>query len=930
MTAPYNVTAETVQGVVQGENNTVTLTINNYSTDGSVVTPSKRPAPGPRALSTPVRLLPRAFPDLLGRGNEVEAAVVALRSQRPLEVFGAAGIGKSALLRHLAHHSCTEQFVSGVVFREYRNEPVADLVQKLFEAFYDSDVKFTDTRIRSYLQDTQALVIVDDAELGREQLETLGITMPSSILVLASQQPLLLGEGKHIALRGLADADALALLQRRLDRELDPGEYEAGVALSRAVDGNPLRITQAAALLLQDRDLRLDDLLARVGTGATGVDAVVLSAATSEERAVLGALAPFRDTPVDALHLERMAGIPAAAAVLASLEDRGLVRSNSPRYSVVGPVRDIVIGDGVPASETTRMLRYFSAMVKETRALKPGGQDVDVVLAAAHIAAADERWPEVLTLARSLDGALALERRWGAWESMLRLALRASEATHDLSGQGWARHQLGTRALCLEDYHEAGTELRRALQLREVVGDSAGLAATRANLDVLEMLHPRGEIRRETEIQETNGPLNPWPRLLWAVAAAVLVVAVVVVAARALSGDGGGEAVSVTSVTPSELVQGARGVPLAVAGDGFDEAARVTLSGAGASVVSVGHDSEQRLTVVVSVDPDAGPGPRDVSVANPDGGAGSCRACFAVTAASAPVTVPTTTRLVVSSLEPSVVAAGARAARLVLNGEGFLPGADVSFSGGDIQVEDVRRVSVRQLDLVVTVETTAEPGDRDVRVTNPGGSTATCRRCLTVEPGPTVTSVRPAEVSEGERNVALTVVGSGFAGTPTLTVEGKGVTVTSVSSSSATLLRAVISVDGDAGPGTRDVSVTNPDGSTGSCAGCLTIVGGPKVTSVKPATVLQGSRRTLAVLGTGFVAPPSVDMGAGIEVLRVLRSSATTLAVEVAVRNEARTGARSVTVTNPDGGTFTCRGCLTVTAPDVVVATTTTLFPPPG
>lgn len=932
MTAPYNVSAETVQGVVQGEHNTVNLTINNYSADGALVTPSDRPAPGPRAWPSPVRLLPRAFPDLLGRGAEVEAAVAALASRRPLEISGQAGVGKSALLRHLAHHSCTDRFVGGVVFREYRNEPVADLVQKLFEAFFDSDVKFTDTRIRSYLQDTQALVIVDDAELGREQLETLGITMPSSILVLASQQPLLLGEGKHIALHGLADVDALDLLQRRLDRTLDPGEYEAGVAMCRAVDGNPLRITQAAALLLQDRDLRLADLVGRVGTGTIGLDAVVLSAATSEERAVLGALAPFRDTPVDALHLERMTGIPAAAAVLASLEDRGLVRSNSPRYSVVGPVRDLLLGDGTSASETSRMLEYFSSLVRDAGAMKLGAPDVDVVVTATRIAASEKRWPEVLSLAHSLDGVLALDRRWGTWESMLRLALRAAEATGDVAGEGWARHQLGTRALCLEDYHGASSELHRALQLRQGLGDSGGVAVTRANLDALEMLAPRGEIRRETEIRETNGPPNPWPRLLWAVAAAVLVVAVVVVAALALSRDGGGEAVSVTSVAPSQVEQGARGVPLVVAGDGFDEAARVTLSGAGVSVLSVGHDSEQRLTVVVSADPDAGPGPRDVSVANPDGGASSCRSCLAVTSASAPVTVPvpTTTRLVVSSLEPSVVAAGARAARLVLNGEGFAPGADVSFSGGDVQVEDARRVSVRRLDLVVTIGSKAVPGRRDVRVTNPGGSTATCPRCLTVEPGLTVTSVRPGEVSEGERNVAVTVVGSGFAGTPALTVDGRGVTVTSVSSSSATLLRAVISVDGEAGPGTRDVSVTNPDGSTASCAGCLTIVAGPKVTSVKPATVQQGSRRTLAVLGTGFVAPPNVDMGAGIEVLRVLRSSATTLAVEVAVQNDARTGARSVTVTNPDGGTFTCRGCLTVTAPDVVVATTTTLFPPPG
>lgn len=828
MTAPYNVTAETVQGVVQGEHNTVNLTINNYSADGALVTSSDGPAPGPRARPSPVRVLPRAFPDLLGRGPEVEAAVAALGSQRPLEISGQAGVGKSALLRHLAHHPCTRLFVGGVVFREYRNEPVADLVQKLFEAFYESDVKFTDTRIRSYLQDTQALVIVDDAELGRDQLETLGNTMPSSVLVLASQQPLLLGEGRQIALHGLADVDALALLERRLDRALEPGEHEAGVALCRAVDGNPLRIVQAAALLLQDRDLRLDDLVGRIGTGTTGLDAVVLGATTAEERVALGALAPFGDTPVDALHVERMTGIP-AAAVLASLEDRGLVRSSSPRYSVVAPVRDVVLGDGPSASETTRMLGYLSSMVKDSGPLKPGDQDVDVVVAATRIAAADGHWPEVLTLARSLDGALALDRRWGAWESTLRLALRASEATHDLSGQGWARHQLGTRALCLEDYHEAGTELRLALQLRDALGDSAGLAATRANLDTLELL-ARSSSHHESKIEEITDPPSPWPRLLRVVGAVVVAVAVALVVVVLARSGGGGEP-AVTSV---------------------------------------------------------------------------------VTSPSVPVTDPPTARLVVRALEPSVVGAGARQARLVLNGEGFGSRAEVSFAGGDIEVDDVRRVSDRRLDLVVSVAGTAEPGRRDVRVSNPGGATAACPDCLAVAPGPGVTTVRPAEVSQGATEVVVTVVGSGFAATPTLTVDGRGVTVTSVSGTSAGLLRAVVSVDGQAATGPRDVSVTNPDGGTGSCAGCLTVTEGPEVTSVEPGTVQQGTRRTLAVRGAGFAGTPDVDMGAGIDVRAVRRTSARELAVTIVVDADAPVGSRAVTVTNPDRGASTCGGCLTV------------------
>ncbi|MFX1355006.1 MAG: hypothetical protein ACFFGP_13695 [Promethearchaeota archaeon] len=55
----------------------------------------------------------------------------------------------------------------------------------------------------------------------------------------------------------------------------------------------------------------------------------------------------------------------------------------------------------------------------------------------------------------------------------------------DQTAEGFALHQIGTRALCLEDVGTARTSLKKALQLREALGDRIGADITRHNLEIL-------------------------------------------------------------------------------------------------------------------------------------------------------------------------------------------------------------------------------------------------------------------------------------------------------------------------------------------------------------------------------------------------------------------------------------------------------------
>nr|WP_279239831.1 AAA family ATPase [Scytonema sp. UIC 10036] len=96
-----------------------------------------------------------------------------------VELCGSAGVGKSVLLRYLAHHpevNSVQHFPDGLVYyRLYPQQSVEDVQQMLFEAFYESDRSFkpSGNRIQQDLHKKNALVVLDNAQLSREDFPAL-------------------------------------------------------------------------------------------------------------------------------------------------------------------------------------------------------------------------------------------------------------------------------------------------------------------------------------------------------------------------------------------------------------------------------------------------------------------------------------------------------------------------------------------------------------------------------------------------------------------------------------------------------------------------------------------------------------------------------------------------------------------------------------
>ena len=92
-----------------------------------------------RPRPRPVLLRPRVIRCLFGRRLELAAVLSAFDAGLPVELTGEPGIGKTAVLRHLAHDPAAASFVDGIVYMPARHQSSADLQQLIFDAFYESD-----------------------------------------------------------------------------------------------------------------------------------------------------------------------------------------------------------------------------------------------------------------------------------------------------------------------------------------------------------------------------------------------------------------------------------------------------------------------------------------------------------------------------------------------------------------------------------------------------------------------------------------------------------------------------------------------------------------------------------------------------------------------------------------------------------------------
>ncbi|HKV88860.1 MAG TPA: tetratricopeptide repeat protein [Candidatus Dormibacteraeota bacterium] len=809
-------TAEEVNGLVQGDHNTVTMNYSNYY--GAVASPANAAAVTP--VLTPASLLPAPCADLLDRVQTSSELTDAVRQKTLAELSGAQGIGKSSLLRSLCRQFDVSSFATGIAYIEQRGQPVEDLLQFLFDAFYTAPqpTKPVGAQLMRYLQGIQALVIVDDLTLTRDDADHLRNSAPNCTFVLASEQARMT-EGVSVRLAGLPEAEGRQLLERRLRRALAADEQAPVRDLWTSVGGNPLLLVQAAALV-DAGVVTFTTLAEKVRTGGPSqLGAEAVAACTPDEKHLLAMLAALGESPVPQEHVAAIAGQPGAAEMLRDLTERGLAQSHSPSFTAVASVTA-----ALPASVASRVRDHVVDHVVDWAAGVPPRDDLlngaPVIEHTIDTAVAAGRWSDVIALGRRIETGLANARRWAAWKAVLDRTLDAARRTGDGAQEGWALHQLGTRALGLEDFKGARSLLTRAVAVREAAGDTAGAAVSEQNLAVLRQLE-LVETLKQGEPPNKNGtpPGSGGGSPPWGLVAGATVIALLVATAGAvyaLSPRPSNPQPSpraqvaappvVSAANPSALGQGAT-ARIDFTGSEFEQNMTVDL-GQGITIASVIVNSSSSLTVDAAVAPDAATGARIVSLATKDGRRATCSTCLSINPA------PVIERFAPHSARPG------SDGRLVVIALHLTPNTQLSITGGGVYPKFVVDQQGNQIGGTITVDPTAQLGPRDVTLTNPDGGTSTCAGCFTVISSPVITTATPNYAYYSQTN-SIKLTGAGLIAGATVTFPGSNMTVDKQTWVNSDEIDINVTPSANTPPGYQTLVVSNPDGGTSQCTNCL-------------------------------------------------------------------------------------------------------------
>lgn len=199
---------------------------------------------------------------------------------------------------------------------------------------------------------------------------------------------------------------------------------------------------------------------------------------------ILELLAAVGDVELRAELVAGVVGVDDARSTLEWLRSRHLVDGDGASYRLAGGSAPEPPAAAARDAWLGRVLDYLVAQYRDGDHAASVEDDLEIVDATLSWAAEHQRWADTVRLAQAVDAPLALSRRWGTWETVLRRALEAARAAGDEVGEAWAHHQLGTRAAGIGDLPEACRHLSLALEFRERLGDDRGAEVSSHNLTV--------------------------------------------------------------------------------------------------------------------------------------------------------------------------------------------------------------------------------------------------------------------------------------------------------------------------------------------------------------------------------------------------------------------------------------------------------------
>ncbi len=344
---------------------------------------------------------------------------------------------------------------------------------------------------------------------------------------------------------------------------------------------------------------------------------------------------------------------------------------------------------------------------------------------------------------------------------------------------------------------------------------------------------------------------------------------------------------AITTLSPSSTTAGAAAQTLTINGANFLSSSTVTYNGVAHTATFV---SASQLTIQLSASDQATAGTYAVVVTNPSPGGGASNSVnFTVNNP-----IPT-----ITSLSPNSTSAGEAAQTLTINGTGFVSNSTVTYNA---VAHTATYVSATQLTIQLSASDQATAGAFAVLVTNPapGGGASNSVSFAVNNPTPTISSLSPTSATVGALPPILTINGTNFLSTSTVTYNSAAHTAKFVS---ATQLTVQLSASDVATAGTVAVVVTNPTPGGGASNSQTFTVNNPvpAIASLTPSSATAGAaEQTLMINGTNFV-PTSIVTYNGVA-HPLTSANSVQLGILLTASDQATAGTYPVVVTNPAPG----------------------------
>jgi hypothetical protein len=454
------------------------------------------------ARKLPVMQLPLAFSRFQGRQEEVDKMIEALPKRQPIVLLGAAGVGKTVLLRHLTHHPhITTVRGDGMLYFSGR-QPLADLLQTLFDKFYRTTppLKPTPINLRLALQDKQILLLLDGCPLAPEDVRQLRTLLPLSQCLIVAPGDRRDHEGTVMQLEGLSLPASTVVVEQELGYRLPPEQVAAMSCLWTLFQGHPQRLRQAA-VLAREESTTLAKLLPRLHADNPGrsLTRLLVASLPKTQRWIVALLVAMNGVGLRAEQIAAMTGPPNPQSSLQALLKRHLIQLDGHRYCLAASLVEMLQEDFDPAPWMERALAHLVPWAEQhCRTPERILPERDVLVHTLQWAVHQELWVDVLRVVRSVENTLILKKQWKTAEQLLQWGLQAAWALEDAPVEAWVLHELGTLALCQEDVTAAYDALSQALSLRQALRDEAGIKITQQAVGLLKQVslpHHRGRLR---------------------------------------------------------------------------------------------------------------------------------------------------------------------------------------------------------------------------------------------------------------------------------------------------------------------------------------------------------------------------------------------------------------------------------------------------